>query len=99
MGMEASRSCAGDPSEELSMLQVSLPESTPPEVVEAIVDRLRLAERHEKEEIFTGCRIVQNSRVTPGMAAVTRPRRGGGCPHVFIYDLTSIRIWQCERGI
>lgn len=87
-----------DPMEGLQRLGVELPADVPEERRVALFAALAQAEREEEEETFTMRRIVQGGRVSPGMAAGFRRRRGGGLPHVFLYDLEAIRRWQQEHG-
>lgn len=95
--LEAGRSSDGDPWETLMKFGVTLPEGISGEIVVAIADRLREAERSEEEEIFTGVQIVENGVVAQGIAAVTQHGQRGHV-HVFLYDLESIQKWQRERG-
>mmetsp|Transcript_86350 Transcript_86350/g.252701 ORF Transcript_86350/g.252701 Transcript_86350/m.252701 type:complete len:785 (+) Transcript_86350:62-2416(+) len=76
----------------------SPPEGTGGELQEAVAARLGEALQGGEDEIFTGEPIFVGGRLRPGMAAVTRAGRDSGQPHIFLYDLASIRRWQASRG-
>jgi len=73
-----------------------VPETLDLHVREAVAARLAEALQAEEDEIFTGERIFVLRRLRGGMAAVLRAGRDHGRPHVFLYDLASIRQWQAS---
>lgn len=85
-----------DPWARLQEYGARLPESSPRDLAFALASRLEEAARGNEAEVFTCEDIVQNGRLTPGMAAVVRRDPDSTGLHVFIYEHKSIVDWQAQ---